>query len=235
MDTNDFKAWREEMGLTQDGARALLGVSRVTVQNWENAETRIPAYVETACEMHRRGRKKLPDFGPVTLTYFDAPLWQKSFGPAVIPKMSRELYANNRDAISRLRELRSQNHDINNPLISDKAGDVVWISQELVRECEKEASQDQSRPQMLWHKVSIPASDVANMSARGLIEKFGVAYRAAYVPKGVSIFHQITDEGGHTYYFSPVASSIAYDLLKTFRASECLDPPNLTGMRKVGI
>lgn len=136
MSPDNFKQWRNSMELTQIFAGELLGVSRVTIQNWENGSTRIPAAIEIACEAHLRRWRMRFEFGPVTLTYFDAPLWQPVYGPISVPRVSRELYRDNGSAINRVCDLR-KSPGLHNPLILAESGEIIWGSMELEQECEK--------------------------------------------------------------------------------------------------
>jgi len=45
----DLKAWRERLGLTQQGAADLLGVHRVTVARWESGACAMPKLIGMAC------------------------------------------------------------------------------------------------------------------------------------------------------------------------------------------
>ena len=134
-----FKSWRSSLDLTQIAAAGLLGVSRVTVQNWENTVTRIPAVVDAACEFHRRRWKMRPEYGPVTLSHFDAPLWQSPYGPATVPRATKELYPNNQAAIERACTLLGR-ADIHNVLITDESGDIVWNGIQLAEECKNQST-----------------------------------------------------------------------------------------------
>jgi hypothetical protein len=65
------------------------------------------------------------------------------------------------------------------------------------------------------------------------MNKFVSGYIAAGVPKNVEVFHGRIASGGHVYYFSPKAASIATDLLSSFGATACAKAPILTDFRKV--
>jgi len=45
----DFRAWREDLRLTQAEAAALLGVTRRSVQNWEMDDAPVAMVVALAC------------------------------------------------------------------------------------------------------------------------------------------------------------------------------------------
>jgi hypothetical protein len=88
---------------------------------------------------------------------------------------------------------------------------------------------------MSWHCVVIQNSDVAHLSASSLMDQFAAAYRAAEVQKDASVYHGQTTQGDHVYYFSPVASSVAKDVLREFGATPCSEELNLNGFKKIAI
>jgi DNA-binding XRE family transcriptional regulator len=45
----DLFKWRKALGLTQEGAAALLGVHRVTYTRWETGAQRPPNHIGMAC------------------------------------------------------------------------------------------------------------------------------------------------------------------------------------------
>jgi DNA-binding XRE family transcriptional regulator len=45
----DLKGWRVGLGLTQEGAAALLGVHRVTYTRWETGAQQPPKLIGMAC------------------------------------------------------------------------------------------------------------------------------------------------------------------------------------------
>lgn len=136
MSPEEFKQWRNLVQLTQVVAGEVLGVSRITIQNWESGAVKIPVAVEAACELHVRRWKMRSEFGPVTLTYFDSPLWQPTYGPIAIPKVSRELYPTNAAALDRVCEL-SGTSGVHNLLIVAESGEVLWNSVQLEQERER--------------------------------------------------------------------------------------------------
>ncbi len=86
---------------------------------------------------------------------------------------------------------------------------------------------------MPWYRVKIPSSDVAKLSAAGLMNKFAQAYHAAGVPAGVRVYHGTSPAGDHIYYFSPEAAAVAGELLRQFGATSCPSEPDLSGFRPV--
>jgi hypothetical protein len=82
---------------------------------------------------------------------------------------------------------------------------------------------------MTWKRVDTQES----MSATALIEDFQRTYKAAEVPPGVEVFHSEIEGEGHSYFFSPVASSIAQELLQQVGAVPCPKPEGLNNLQKL--
>lgn len=132
MDAWDFKKWRKALRYTQVQAAEQLGLSRGTIQNWENEHTPIPRMAELACvELTRRWRQ-CPEFGPVTLVYADSPMVQQADGSYRVPAMQYQRYANNEAALDQARLLKRCPSFVR-PLIMDDEGDIVWSGAELLR------------------------------------------------------------------------------------------------------
>jgi hypothetical protein len=72
--------------------------------------------------------------------------------------------------------------------------------------------------------MQIPASSIADVTARSLIGLFRSAYRAGGSPKGPAVYHLKTTSGDHIFYLCPQASTICADILLEFPAVK-LDPP----------
>jgi hypothetical protein len=86
---------------------------------------------------------------------------------------------------------------------------------------------------MPWHRVLIKNSENAHLLAQGLMIPFMQQYKEAGTPEGVSVYISRNDIGDRTYYFSSNASSLAKDLLHTFKAMRCFAEPNLDSFRKI--
>lgn len=136
MKPDELKSWRARLQLTQEAAGKLLGVTRVTVANWEGAVTPIPVVVEEACRIHEMRWKMRDEYGPVTIVYADGPMFQPAYGPGRVPRIRREPFKNNRDAVARACELIGR-ADVHNMFIIDESGDFVWTSVHLQDECKK--------------------------------------------------------------------------------------------------
>ncbi len=145
MRPGELKAWRQRLGLTQEAAGGRLGVTRVTIQNWENGETPISKVVECTCRFYlehwQKQQAQRPDHGPVALIYSDKSLW---IGPdGRFGMMQREPFPNNEAALQRVRDLWGR-PNFQNPLIVDESGDMVWNFRELQREIERRTAQDRA-------------------------------------------------------------------------------------------
>jgi len=88
---------------------------------------------------------------------------------------------------------------------------------------------------MKWHFVTIRNSDVAKISAVGLMNKFNEAYRIAGIPADVEVYHCRDADDAHIYYFSPQAFKCAATVLSEFYAVACSNPPDLRKCRMVPI
>jgi len=137
MQADTFRKWRKRVGIPQDEAASKLGVTRVTIQNWENEVTSIPTAVKYACEiLERRIKQENPNFGPVRLIYSDRPLFVSPYGPYQLPMMSSELYQTNAEALEQVYRLQDSTK-FHNSLIVEESGDVLWNSLELQKWLQK--------------------------------------------------------------------------------------------------
>ena len=131
MHAKDLRKWRRDLGFTQEEAGRALGVSRITIQNWESGSTPVPLMAEGACERATRRWKQRANYGPVTLVYFGAPLGQLSGEGHV------ERFASNDAALGRVRQLWNS-PSFNSPtIIDDQTGFSIWHYRELEREIER--------------------------------------------------------------------------------------------------
>jgi DNA-binding XRE family transcriptional regulator len=131
---SELREWRKILGYTQEQAGKALGVTRATIQNWEYESSSIPVAVQLACRVLVRRWKQRPEFGPVTVAYTGIPL--SLAAQAQDETLTCERYSNNRDAFSRLINLKNS-AAIFNPIILDDAGCAVWSGEALMKECEK--------------------------------------------------------------------------------------------------
>lgn len=79
---------------------------------------------------------------------------------------------------------------------------------------------------MCWRRVEVLNSDVAEMSATGLMTEFVRRFNAAGQPGDARVFRDERATTGFVYYFSPRASFIAEDLLDSFNATRGVEPPD---------
>ena len=133
---SELREWRTILGYTQEQAGKALGVTRATIQNWEYESSSIPVAVQLACRVLVRRWKQRPEFGPVTVAYTGVPLSLAAQVQAQGETLTCERYSSNRDAFSRLMDLKNSTA-IFNPIILDDAGCGVWSGEALMKECEK--------------------------------------------------------------------------------------------------
>jgi Helix-turn-helix len=134
MKSQEFSAWRQRVGLSQEKAAEKIGVTRTTIQNWEAGATAIPHAVETSCQIWEdRLKQENPDLGPVTLVYSDGPMFVNPYGPGRRPAMMhREPYPTNAAALARVQTLWGRD-DFHNPFIIEASGKPLWNVVELQR------------------------------------------------------------------------------------------------------
>jgi len=134
MNAEEFKAWRERVGLTQQQVADKLKVTRTTIQNWEGDVTPIPQAVDMSCETwESRLKQENPDFGPVTLVYSDGPMFVNPYGPRRrLAMMQQEPYPTNTAALARVQQLWGRD-DFHNAFIIEESGKPLWNVVELGR------------------------------------------------------------------------------------------------------
>ena len=133
---SELREWRKILGYTQEQAGKVLGVTRATIQNWEYESSSITVAVQLACGVLLRRWKQRPEFGPVTVAYTSVPLSLAAQVQAQDETLTCERYSSNRDAFTRLMDLKNSTV-IFNPIILDDAGCAVWSGEALMKECEK--------------------------------------------------------------------------------------------------
>jgi transcriptional regulator with XRE-family HTH domain len=134
MSPTELKEWRKTLGYTQVEAAEKLGVSRVTVQNWEGGATPIPPALQSHCaELERRWKQRKLEYGPVALLYCDGPMTQPLWGPGRIPMMYREPWRTMKEALERACELTGFDKFQHALIVDEKI--TIWGSSELAREC----------------------------------------------------------------------------------------------------
>lgn len=121
-----IREWRKRLGLTQEEAARRIGVSRVTIQNWEGGATPIS-------EAAQQRMRRIPEYGPVILHYaHHLPLG--AVGPEIGDvKNYTEPYRNNDAAMKRVDQLHGLGA-YSDFYIVDEAGETIWNKDELKAE-----------------------------------------------------------------------------------------------------
>lgn len=79
----------------------------------------------------------------------------------------------------------------------------------------------------IWRQIICPEK----VAAEALMNQVLTAYREAGVPKGVEIYHEQSG-GDHAYYFSPEATQLLPDNLRSYTVNLCFEP-KISSLRKV--
>jgi hypothetical protein len=77
---------------------------------------------------------------------------------------------------------------------------------------------------MTWQRVVLSFEDVASGRHFALQEQFEAIFIACAAPMGAAMFGDLDSAKNFTYYFSPIASSIAAPLLAKTGGVECPAP-----------
>jgi Helix-turn-helix len=134
MNASEFREWRERYGLTQGEIAKRLGVTRNTIQNWENGTTALPGMLKDACAVWEdRLKKEMAEFGPVTLCYPDGPMWVDAYRPRNrLPSLQLEPYPTNSAALARVKMIWGT-EGVHGPFIMEESGGALWNQVELAR------------------------------------------------------------------------------------------------------
>ncbi|MGA7070869.1 helix-turn-helix domain-containing protein [Bradyrhizobium sp.] len=132
MTPNEFRERRERYGLTQSEIAKCFGVTRNTVQNWENAITALPSTIDQAFLVWEdRFKKETAERGPVALCYADGPMWIDVYRPrSRTPFLHQEPYPTNSAALARVKMIWG-NDNVHGPFIMEQSGDLLWNQMEL--------------------------------------------------------------------------------------------------------
>jgi len=236
MNAHEFKAWREHHGLTQADTGKKFGVSRATIQNWENGVVPISPMVQQGCKIWGdRLRQIRPELGPVTLIYADGPMFINPYGPRrPLATMRQEPYPTNAAALARVRELWGR-EDFHNPFIIDETGTHLWSGAQLARVAD---GSDRDAP--LWRRVTIAKASreetVADANLRAMMSACARANREKGLPQGVVIYADRSVTDYHVFYFSPSAFALTGEIGEIAdRAEFCDEPLPRADLRRVNL
>ena len=90
---------------------------------------------------------------------------------------------------------------------------------------------------MPWCRVMIidePNTEAVKVVRDNLFDRFIALYKKAGEPENAAVYYRQLVED-HIYYFSPVASSIASDLLRDFHATPFLEPLHIEEFEKLAL
>jgi hypothetical protein len=88
---------------------------------------------------------------------------------------------------------------------------------------------------MPWSMVKMKDRDISDKQDTKLQLQFEAIYSDAGAPPEAAMFgNLITGEDDHVFFFSPVATEIARDMLSTFSSEECAAPDPHSVYRLVG-
>lgn len=130
----EFRTWRERFGLTQGDLGKRLGVTRNTIQNWENGATALPGMLNDACAVWEdRLKQEMAESGPVTLCYSDGPMWVDAYRPRNrLPSLQLEPYPTNSAALARVKMIWGT-EGVYGPFIMEESGGALWNQVQLAR------------------------------------------------------------------------------------------------------
>jgi DNA-binding XRE family transcriptional regulator len=130
----EFRERRERYGLTQGEIAKCFGVTRNTVQNWENSTTGLPTTIDLAfTAWEDRFKKETAERGPVTLCWADGPVWVDAYRPRNrAPSLRQEPYPTNSAALARIKMIWAD-ADVHRPFIMEESGGLLWNNVELAR------------------------------------------------------------------------------------------------------
>lgn len=140
MQGTDFRAWRNDLKLTQETAGARYGVSHLTVQKWESGEIEIPSHVDQLSTLITCEIKKRQDDFPVVLTYFTEEQWVKPGRPLALIVLKE--FPNNTAMLRDVHQLIQSGNPLHDATVIEK-GKLeisIWSREELLKEIEQLAS-----------------------------------------------------------------------------------------------
>lgn len=135
MTSDDFRKWRTDLKLTQEETGKRFGLSRYTIQNWENGTTQIPSYVPRLIYSFGREIKQQRNDFPVKLFYYtdtDFLLMQKGG----LPLLKIEDFPNNTTMLRRVHEIIRSGSGLFLASVVEKENikNIIWTQHELEEE-----------------------------------------------------------------------------------------------------
>jgi len=137
MQSAELKEWRRKLGLTQEAAAKVFGVTRVTEQNWEGGATPVPAWADDRRENYEASLRRRPEYGPVVLQY-----WLSPRGPGHPPEpnrepVRREWFSNNQQALDWATEKEAQASFFRGMIFSEDDEHLIFGSASLTNEIDR--------------------------------------------------------------------------------------------------
>ncbi len=186
MRPDELRAWRRSLGLTQEAAAKIFGVSRVTEQSWEGGRNPPPHWVDYLCrDEQRQARKRDRSLGPVFLIYHLRPLASPVTG-ALEAGTVTTVTERFKDSATALRFVRQKwgKGAFFDPMILDQYNDVIWHGDELAEEMSKIPAQPARTPEEIEalrqaikeiqdHIASLPVGD-PNFTDKDLYDEDGL-------------------------------------------------------------
>jgi DNA-binding XRE family transcriptional regulator len=184
----DFKAWRKRLDLTQEEAGKRLGVSRVTIQNWESGTTPIPKMAFAACEIEEMRWRQRPEFGPVLMEYWRhrRKVGYGQASPNSNDQVISESFANNETALEKAVELKEREGIFFGLVWSEDRRYLIFGSADLENEIWRRVTTRQNRrsPEEIKARVdamleigrhfsSLPVAD-PNFTEDDLYDEYGL-------------------------------------------------------------
>jgi hypothetical protein len=84
-----------------------------------------------------------------------------------------------------------------------------------------------------WTKLHIQQSNVADKTAKEVLEQFSIAVREDGTGEGIEVYHLHIPLVGHAYYFNPPAAHTGKKILANHSDVSLVDLPTLAGLRRI--
>jgi DNA-binding XRE family transcriptional regulator len=170
----EFRALRTRFHLTQEAVGASLGLSRITIQNWERGATPIPHDAELWL-------KRRPQFGPVRLLFWRSPPIRIGGSSPMFRSAPDGFIVSDNDSALRWISERWGELDFVAPFVTDEEGNTVWNTKQLEDEVERRRGHmtkaDKGLAERLMeigrHFSALPVAD-ANFTVDDLYDEDGL-------------------------------------------------------------